>query len=150
MTNRMRLSLMMLFTILALAVSMPAEDNKANATPDGTKAPKIEAANIQVMRPTTDEVRLPDDFRMAIYEKVVANLEKSGRFQHVYRDGETPSDDAKKLGLVKAEIIVWGFKEGSARKRQVTTVMGETKINVRVRATDETGKELMNRNVQGG
>jgi len=31
----------------------------------------------------------------------------------------------------------------------VTTVSGETRINVRVRATDESGKELMDRNVQG-
>jgi len=152
MTNRIRLTMMMLFAILALAVSMPAQTKKKDmppATPEGMKAPKIEAANIQIMRPTSEEVRLPDDFRMAIYEKVIADLEKSGRFQHVYRDGEQPSEDAKKLGLVKVEIIVWGFKEGSARKRQVTTVSGETRINVRVRATDESGKELMDRNVQG-
>ena len=142
----------MLFAVLALAISMPAQTKKAAppATPEGMTAPKIEAANIQVMRPSSDEVRLPDDFRMAIYENTIADLEKSGRFQHVYRDGEQPSEDAKKLGLVKAEIIVWGFKEGSARKRQVTTVAGETRINVRVKITDPSGKELMDRNVQGG
>jgi len=109
MTNRIRLTMMMLFAILALAVSMPAQTKKKDmppATPEGMKAPKIEAANIQIMRPTSEEVRLPDDFRMAIYEKVIADLEKSGRFQHVYRDGEQPSADAKKLGLVKVEIIV--------------------------------------------
>jgi hypothetical protein len=144
--------MMMLLAILALAVPALAQTKKKDvppATPEGMKAPLIEAANIQIMRPSSDEVRLPDDFRMAIYEKVVADLEKSGRFQHVYRDGETPSEDANKLGVVKMEIIVWGFKEGSARKRQVTTVAGETRINVRARATDPSGKELMDRNVQG-
>jgi hypothetical protein len=51
--------------------------------------------------------------------------------------------------VVKFDIIIWGFQEGSARMRQVTTVMGATKINVRVRATDASGKELMDRNAEG-
>lgn len=132
-----------------LVAQTAAKKDAPPATPEGMKAPKIEAANIQIMRPTSEEVPLPDDFRMAIYEKVIADLEKSGRFQHVYRDGEKPSGDALKLGVVKVDIIVWGFKEGSARKRQVTTVMGETRINVRLKATDTSGKELMDRNVVG-
>ena len=150
MTRRIFALLAALTLATSLFAQAPAKKkDMPPATPEGMKAPKIEAANIQIMRPTSEEVRLPDDFRMSIYEKVIADVEKSGRFQHVYRDGEMPSADAMKLGVVKVEIIVWGFKEGSARKRQVTTVTGETRINVRLRASDSSGKELMDRNVQG-
>lgn len=143
--------ILMLIAIFALATSAWAQQKPApkvtDKTPESAKAPKIKTANIQVMRPISEEVTLPDDFRMAIYEKVVDDLVKSERFQHVYRDGETVSPDVK--DLVRFDIIVWGFKEGSARMRQVTTVMGATKINVRVRATDASGKELMDRNAEG-
>ena len=144
--------ILLLIALFALATSTwaqqkPAAPKVTDKTPESAKAPKIKAANIQVMRPVSEELTLPDDFRMAIYEKVIDDLVKSERFQHVYRDGETISPDVK--DLVKFDIIIWGFKEGSARMRQVTTVMGATKINVRVRATDATGKELMDRNAEG-
>ncbi len=150
----MRRILILLATV-ALAGTLVAQTKPAakpaakptDTTPEGMKAPKIATKNIMVMRPHSDEVNLPDDFRMAIYEKVIDNLTKSGRFQHVFRDGETLPDNAK--DTVKLDIIVWGFKEGSARMRQVTTVMGETKINVRVHATDADGKEVMDRNAEG-
>jgi hypothetical protein len=145
--------ILLLLTILALSTAVFAQAPKPGAkknppaTPEGMKAPKIKAANIMVMRPTSNEVQLPDDFRMAIYEKAIADLNKTARFAHVYRDGEKVADGTP--DLVKVEIIVWGFKEGSARMRQVTTVAGATDIKVRVRATDSSGKELMDRNVEG-
>lgn len=144
--------LLILLTILALssclfAQAKPPAKNAPPATPEGVKAPKIKAADIMIMRPTSEEVQLPDDFRMAIYERTIADLKKSGHFAHVYRDGEKP--DTNTGDVVKVEIIVWGFKEGSARMRQVTTVMGATDIKVRVRASDPAGKELMDRNVEG-
>ncbi|HTK94856.1 MAG TPA: hypothetical protein VL382_04395 [Terriglobales bacterium] len=151
MTRRILILLTLLAaTTLAVAQKPAAKSTKPTATPtpESAKAPKIESHDILVMRPTSDEVQLPDDFRMAIYEKVIDDLAKSGRFQHIFRDGQKIPDDVK--DTVKLEIIVWGFKEGSARMRQVTTVMGETRINVRVKATDPSGKELMDRNVQGG
>jgi hypothetical protein len=147
--------ILILLATLTLAGTLAAQTKPASkpaakptdTTPENMKAPKIATKNVMVMRPHSDEVNLPDDFRMAIYEKVMDNLENSGRFQHVFRDGERLPDNAK--DTVKLEIIVWGFKEGSARMRQVTTVMGQTRINVRVRATDADGKEVMDRNAEG-
>lgn len=114
------------------------------------KAPKIHASSVRILRPSSPEVRLPDDFRMAIYEQVIANLQKDGKLK-VYRDGEKVPPEAS--DLVELHIEVWGFKEGSARMRQVTTVIGETRINVRLRATHHAShghhKELMHRNVMG-
>ncbi len=144
--------ILVLLTIVALSTALFAQAPKPGAkqtpaTPEGMKAPKINSANIMIMRPTSNELQLPDDFRMSIYEKTIANLNKTARFAHVYRDGEKVMDNTN--DMVKVEIIVWGFKEGSARMRQVTTVMGATDIKVRVRCTDGSGKELMDRNVEG-
>ncbi|HSE49595.1 MAG TPA: hypothetical protein VLA96_10345 [Terriglobales bacterium] len=130
------------------AAQEPKKEKPRSATAAETmNEPKIKTEHIQVMRPASEEIELPLEFRMAIYEKVMENLYKTGRFQHVYRDGEQPPAEVN--DLVKLEITVWGFKEGSARMRQVTTVTGQTHIRVRIRAVDAQGNERLSRNVGG-
>ena len=131
---------------LFVAAQEKAKPKSATAA-ETANEPKVRSEHIQVMRPASEEVVLPLEFRLAIYEKVMENLYKTGRFQHVYRDGEQPPADVK--DLVKLDITVWGFKEGSARMRQVTTVTGQTHIRVRIRATDAAGNERLSRNVGG-
>jgi hypothetical protein len=147
-----RILIFLLFCLLGVTACAAQEKPKkekpaASAAAETTNEPKIATEHIQVMRPASEEVPLPLEFRMAIYEKVMADLNKSKVFQHVYRDGEEPPTTVS--DLVKLEITVWGFKEGSARKRQVTTVTGQTHIRVRIRAIDAQGNERLSRNVGG-
>jgi hypothetical protein len=48
------------------------------------------------------------------------------KFQHVYRDGDSNASGAADLVVLHSSIR--GFKDGSERARQVTTVAGATSI----------------------
>ncbi len=111
------------------------------------EAPKLSASALQVAAVGAEEgVVLPLEFRVALYENLISQTRKTGRFAHVYRDGEKPADPANTVTL---RCMVTGFKEGSARKREVTTVAGATKIKVHVEFVDGTGKVLLAREVDG-
>jgi len=51
--------------------------------------------------------------------------------------------------LLVLETDATGFKEGSARERQVTTVAGATTIKVHIKLLDKDGKVVLERDVQG-
>jgi hypothetical protein len=127
------------FAMRAHAMPRPA-DNPAPVTP-------IHASAIQVEPIQADEVKLPAEFQMAMYEHVVEEIGKTNRFQHVYRDGD--HDAASAPDLVTLHCTVTGFKQGSAEERQVTSVAGKTSIKVHLVFTDKDGKTLFNNDVEG-
>lgn len=109
--------------------------------------PRLSASALQVAAVQSEEgITLPAEFRVALYENMISQITKTGRFTHVYRDGEKPADPPTTVTL---RSTVWGFKEGSARMRQVTTVAGATKIKVRIQVVDNAGKTLLERSVNG-
>src|SRR2546430_8522778 len=61
---------------------------------------------------------------MALYENLLRQLEKEGKFKHVYRDGDRNASSA--ADVIVLHSLVRGFKAGSERLRQVTTVAGAT------------------------
>lgn len=113
-------------------------------TPESHKLrfPTLQVASVQAEQ----GIVLPAEFRVALYENTIREVQKTGRFERVYRDGETPADPAKTAVL---RMTVTGFKEGSARMRQVTTVAGATKIKVQVQFYDQQGTLLLDREVDG-
>jgi hypothetical protein len=112
-----------------------------------TSQPKITASSIQILLIDSKEVTLPAEFQVALYENLVAQVQKTGKFQHVYRDGDRNATDAP--DMVVLHSTVHGFKKGSERERQVTTVAGATSINIHCQITDKTGKSLLERDVTG-
>jgi hypothetical protein len=108
---------------------------------------KIEASAIQVEMIQSDEIKLPAEFQIALYENLVRQLEKKSGFQHVYRDGDASAASAPKLVILHSTVS--GFKAGSERARQVTTVAGATSITIHCRFTDASGKSLLERDVNG-
>jgi hypothetical protein len=74
-------------------------------------------------------------------------VSKSGKFQHVYRSGDRAASDAP--NLVTLRMKVKGFKQGSQRTRQVTTVAGATSVDLGVQVTGRDGKVLVDRDVEG-
>jgi len=127
------------------AASSSKEQN-APQSPEHLSA-KIKASAIQVEMIRSDEIKLPAQFQIALYENLVHQLEKQGTFQHVYRDGDRTA--ASVADLVVLHSTVRGFKAGSERARQVTTVAGATSITVHCQFTSYDAKPLLERDVHG-
>ena len=88
------------------------------------KAVKIKASAIQVDMIHSDEIKLPAEFQVSMYEDLIRQLQKKGGFAHVYREGDRNASSSPDLVILRSNVT--GFKEGSQRKREVTTVAGET------------------------
>jgi hypothetical protein len=108
---------------------------------------KINASAISVMMIQSDEVKLPAEFQVSLYENLIQQMQKKSGFQRVYREGDSNSADAP--NLVVLHSTVRGFKRGSEMARQVTTVAGATSITVHCEFTDNNGQLLLARDVKG-
>jgi hypothetical protein len=128
-----------LLIALSLAVPLAGAQEKQPA--------KIKASAIQVMMIRADEVTLPAEFQVSLYENLINQLQKKGVFQHVYRDGDRKATTA--ADLVALECTVASFKKGSETMRQVTTVAGETSITLRCQFKDQRGNSLLERDIKG-
>jgi len=118
------------------------------ATPtQAQQTKKLRASAIQVFAVECDEVKLPPAFEMALYENLIDQVRKTGKFERIYRDGERGAADEANLVTLHSKVL--GFKEGSERLRQVTTVAGATSIKVHVRIADRSGQSLVDRDVTG-
>ena len=133
----------------AAPVSSNALQNKQDNAPaaSGKKPAKITASAIQVAMIQSDEIKLPAAFQMALYENLIRQLEKDGKFKHVFRDGDRNA--SRVPDVVVLHSLVRGFKPGSERWRQVTTVAGATSITVHCQFTNADGQPLLARDVNG-
>jgi hypothetical protein len=130
-----------LSALLFTAAPLLAQEQKQHGSA------KIKATAIQVEMIQSDEIKLPAEFEIALYENLIRQLEKQGGFQHVYRDGDRSA--ANVPGLVVLHSTVRGFKAGSERARQVTTIAGATSIKVHCQFTSSDGTSLLERDVNG-
>jgi hypothetical protein len=113
---------------------------------DGKEQSKIKTASIQVTMIQSDEISVPAEFRVALYENLIRQLERRG-FQHVYRDGDR---NAAGVGnLVVLHSTVRRFKAGNEMARQVTTLAGATSISIRCQFTNAEGEPLLEQDVTG-
>jgi hypothetical protein len=110
------------------------------------KLTKIKTAGIQVAMIQSDDIAVPAEFRVALYENLIHQLEQRG-FQHVYRDGDR--DAAGAANLVVLHSTVGRFKAGNEMARQVTTLAGATSINVHCQFTNMEGQPLLEQDVTG-
>ena len=135
-------------TALLLAGGLPirarSQPQKA-ATPQASGS--LKASAIQIQQIQANEVKLPAEFQMALYEYVIEEVSKTNKFEHVYRDGDHNAADASDLVILHSTVT--GFKQGSGMARQVTTVAGATDIKVHLQFTDKNGKNLLESDVDG-
>ena len=108
---------------------------------------KIKASAIQVKMIGADEITLPAEFQVSLYEQLINQLQKKGAFQHVYRDGDQKAATAS--DLIALQCTVAGFKKGSETMRQVTTVAGATSITLLCQFRDQAGTSLLERKIEG-
>jgi hypothetical protein len=130
---------------LLIAILLLAAANAGHAQ-DNTQ-PKLKASAIQILMFQSNEVNLPLQFQVALYENTIEQVQKSHKFEHVYRDGDQAA--ANEPDLVILHTNVYGFKKGSEEERQVLTVAGSTQIKVHCQFTDKTGKPELERDITG-
>lgn len=126
-------------TALIAAPFLPAQEKPHPA--------KMKASAIEVEMVQSDEIKLPAEFQVSLYEGLIQQLQKKGGFLHVYRDGDRNA--AKAADLVVLRSTVRGFKEGSEKLRQVTTVAGATSIRIHCVFSDKEGKALLESDITG-
>jgi hypothetical protein len=107
---------------------------------------KMKAAAIRVAMIESNEIKLPAEFQVSLYEDLIRQLQKKGGF-HIYREGDRNAENA--ADLVTLKTTVRGFKQGNEELRQVTTVAGATSINVHCVFTDKDGKTLLEKDIKG-
>jgi hypothetical protein len=125
--------------LLGICASAGAFDAQAAPRP----AKKVTA--IQVLMIQSDEIKLPAEFQISLYENLIQQLQKQRGFEHVYRDGDRNATG----DLVILHSTVRGFKKGSEMARQVTTVAGKTSIDVHCQFTDKDGATVLEHDLNG-
>lgn len=136
-----RLPTMTVSLLLLFCVCLGVTEFHAQTAP--TPAKKVPA--IQVLMIQSDEVKLPAEFQVSLYENLIQQLQKQGGFEHVYRDG----DQSASGDVVILHSTVRGFKKGSEMARQVTTVSGKTSIDVHCQFTDKDGTTVLEHDLNG-
>lgn len=119
----------------------------AAAASTEAKRARLPATPIQIERVEVGDVPLPAEFRLAIYEYLVENVTKSGRFPKVYRSGDR---EAKKVpNLITAHTQVEKYQAGSETKRELITVGGFTKVDVDETVSSKDGRPLVQKKLEG-
>jgi hypothetical protein len=95
----------------------------------------------------SNEIKLPAEFQISLYENLIEQLQKKGGFQHVYRQGDRRAVGAADLVVLRSTVR--GFKQGNEMERQVTTVAGKTTIDIHCQFTDKDGKTILERDLKG-
>ena len=109
---------------------------------------KLTASAVQLERSDPPEdLLIPEDTRVATYENVILQLNKTKKFQHVYRSGDRTAAAAPDLIIIR--LIPQAFKAGSQKQREVTTVTGATSIKMKVQFTSKDGQVLREKVVEG-
>jgi hypothetical protein len=149
--NRERV-LLRAFMTAALMVTLLAggtafAQQKAAAKPAAKPAATATPWAIQVEPVSAEEGSLPPEFAMAIYEKLIQDIEKTGKFQQVFRSGDRRATDVPNLLILTTKLEK--FERGSQTKRAVTTVAGATKVSVRAQLATRDSQIKMDKTAQG-
>jgi hypothetical protein len=116
---------------------------KPAAKPDATATPWA----IQIEPVSAEEGKLPPDFAMAIYERLVEEIGKTNKFQQVFRSGDRRASDVPNLLILTTKLEK--FERGSETKRAVTTVGGATKVTVRAQLATRDSQIKVDKAAQG-
>ena len=131
---------------LGIGLSLFAMLLASRALCHGKEPTKMKTAGIQVAIIQSDELAIPPEFQVALYENLIRELQKRG-FQNVYRDGDRNAGGV--TDLVVLHSTVRRFKPGNEMARQVTTVAGATSISIHCQFTTAEGRPLLEQDVTG-
>jgi hypothetical protein len=136
----MKTSLIVFLMIAAAAV--------VSAQQPAAATPKLHASAIQIEMVEVGDISIPAEFRYAIYERLIEQVNLAHIFQKVYRSGDKTASSVP--DLVTLHTSVEAFEEGSQMKRELApVVVGSTKVDVNTQVTGKDGKTLLNQKVAG-
>ena len=142
-TIRMAIAVASLVILFAPATGSAQEKPKSAAASQPTTSDWA----VQIEPVSADEGKLPPEFAMAIYENLVDEVTKSGKFQQVFRSGDRRATDVSHLLILTAKLEK--FERGSSTKRAVTTVGGATKVSVHAQLATRDSQVKLEKTVQG-
>jgi hypothetical protein len=108
---------------------------------------KMKASAVEVKMIPSDELTLPPEFQVSLYENLIEQLQKRAVFPRVYRDGDRNAANA--ADLIMLECTVVKFNKGNETMRQVTTIAGATSMTLRCEFMDKQGNSLLVRDITG-
>jgi hypothetical protein len=101
---------------------------------------------IQVAMIQSEEIAVPLDFQMALYENLIRELQKKG-FSQIYREGDHNAEGVNDLLVFHSTIRK--FKKGSEETRRVTTFGGATAITVHCALIKPDGSPAAEQDIVG-
>jgi hypothetical protein len=141
-------ALMAAALMLSLLASGSAFAQEKPAAKPAAKTPESTTPwAVQIEPVSAEEGQLPPDFAMAIYERLVEEIGKTGKFQQVFRSGDRRATDVPNLLILTTTLEK--FERGSQTKRAVTTVAGATKISVHAKLATRDSQIKADKTVQG-
>jgi hypothetical protein len=108
---------------------------------------KIKASAVEVKMIPSDELTLPTEFQISLYENLIEQLQKRAVFPRVYRDGDRNAGNV--ADLITLECTVVKFKKGNETLREVTTIAGATSMTLRCEFRDKDGNSILVRDITG-
>ena len=108
---------------------------------------KMKASAVEVRMIPSDELTLPSEFRVSLYENLIEQLRKKTVFPRVHRDGDKNTGNV--ADLITLQCTVVKFTKGNETLRQVTTVAGATSMTLRCEFTGRDGHSLLVRDITG-
>jgi hypothetical protein len=114
--------------------------------PDASSVP-AKQWSVQVERVDPEQLDLTPSFQVAIYENLLQELNKTKRFKHILREGDSTASELPNLLILKTTIVK--YKRGSETQRAVTTVSGATMLTVQSQLITRDGKIVLERTVNG-
>ena len=103
--------------------------------------------SVQVDRVEAGDRDIPNEFRVAIYENLVEELNKTKQFTQVLRERDRRAGEVPDLLILKTTVVK--YAPGSETRRAVTTVSGATKLTVRSQLVTRQGSIVLERTVNG-
>jgi hypothetical protein len=145
----MRVPILFVFSFAVVGIALSTSVSlQAQPGPAPQQTQRLTASAIQLDRIVPPEgLLIPEDTRVSMYENLILQLNKTKKFQHVYRSGDRTAADAPDLVVLR--LIPEAFKPGSQKEREVITIAGATSIKVKVRFTSREGKVLLEKDVAG-
>ncbi len=145
-SQRARLRVLMVAALMLASGSALTQEKTAEkpaAKPAVTATPWA----IQIEPVSAEEGKLPPDFAMAIYEKLIEEIGKTNKFQQVFRSGDRRATDVPNLLILTTKLEK--FERGSQTKRAVTTVGGATRVSVHAQLATRDSQIKVDKTAQG-
>jgi hypothetical protein len=144
-TNK-KYSLGALAALMILTASQLFAQSSAAKSPSGHDISAV-ARSVRVDQVDPGDVVIEPAFRVAIYENLLVELAKTGRFKQVFRSGDRDAGAIPDLLVLKT--TVQQYTPGSETRRAVTTVAGATKLKVRTQLCTRQGQVVLEQVVNG-